>query len=123
MGPILRERLAHWRASRDSGRAAELMAQLEGVARGSDNIMPVLIACVEGGVTVGEIGRDALVYAAARRPVEILRRHDPDRYAVRLGHRPDLPHALARRAIHAHFADAARFQRFEDGVDAVDEHG
>lgn len=52
-----RERLARWRAARDGARASELMGQLEAVARGADNIMPVLIACVEGGVTVGEIGR------------------------------------------------------------------
>jgi len=52
-----RGRLAHWRAKRDSTRAAELMAQLETVAHTSANVMPCLIACVEGGVTVGEIGR------------------------------------------------------------------
>jgi methylmalonyl-CoA mutase N-terminal domain/subunit len=50
-------RLAQWRASRDNERASALMAQLESVARGNENIMPCLIACVEGGVTVGEIGR------------------------------------------------------------------
>ena len=33
------------------------MTQLEAVAAGSENVMPCLIACVEGGVTVGEIGR------------------------------------------------------------------
>jgi methylmalonyl-CoA mutase N-terminal domain/subunit len=51
-----RERLARWRAARDGARASALMAQLEAAARGGDNVMPVLIAAVEGGVTVGEIG-------------------------------------------------------------------
>ncbi len=51
------ERLAHWRASRDNERASALMAQLEDVVRSGENIMPCLIACVEGSVTVGEIGK------------------------------------------------------------------
>jgi methylmalonyl-CoA mutase N-terminal domain/subunit len=52
-----RERLAGWRAQRDAQKANELQSQLETAARGSDNIMPCLIACVEGGLTVGEIGK------------------------------------------------------------------
>lgn len=51
-----RERLAAWRAQRDGARAGALMDKLAQVARGKDNIMPVMIECVEGGVTVGEIG-------------------------------------------------------------------
>ncbi|MCL5995067.1 MAG: methylmalonyl-CoA mutase family protein [Chloroflexi bacterium] len=51
-----RDRLAAWRAQRDAQKAAELQAQLESVARANDNIMPCLIAGVEGGLTVGEIG-------------------------------------------------------------------
>ena len=51
------ERLAQWRANRDAARATELMVQLETVAGSTKNLMPCLIACVEGGVTVGEIGR------------------------------------------------------------------
>ena len=50
------ERLRQWRANRDAQQANELMRTLENAARGSDNLMPQLIACVEGGVTVGEIG-------------------------------------------------------------------
>jgi methylmalonyl-CoA mutase N-terminal domain/subunit len=49
-------RLAAWRAKRDAGKAAELMAQLEQVARGSENLMPCLVTCVENGLTLGEIG-------------------------------------------------------------------
>jgi methylmalonyl-CoA mutase N-terminal domain/subunit len=50
-------RLAQWRANRDNEKASALMTQLESVARGGENVMPCLIACAEGGVTVGEIGR------------------------------------------------------------------
>lgn len=51
-----RERLATWRAQRNGARAGALMDKLAQVARGKDNIMPVMIECVEGGVTVGEVG-------------------------------------------------------------------
>jgi len=49
-------RLAAWRSKRDASKAAELMAQLEQAARGSENLMPCLVTCVENGLTVGEIG-------------------------------------------------------------------
>ena len=52
-----RERLTAWRAGRDAERVSALMAELERVARSRENIMPCLIACVEGDVTVGEIGK------------------------------------------------------------------
>ncbi len=52
-----RERLAAWRARRDAQKAAELQAQLKAAASGSENLMPCLVACVQGGLTVGEIGR------------------------------------------------------------------
>ncbi len=52
-----RARLAAWRANRDHERVGALLRQLEETARSTENLMPVLIACVEGGVTVGEIGR------------------------------------------------------------------
>ena len=51
-----RERLKAWRAARDAAKVNELMTLLEQTARSNANLMPVLIACVEGGVTVGEIG-------------------------------------------------------------------
>jgi methylmalonyl-CoA mutase N-terminal domain/subunit len=50
-----RARLADLRARRDNTRAAELRAHLEAAARGTDNLMPVLIACAEGDVTLGEM--------------------------------------------------------------------
>jgi methylmalonyl-CoA mutase N-terminal domain/subunit len=49
-------RIRQWRAQRDGARANAMMAQLESEARYQGNLMPVLIACVEAGVTVGEIG-------------------------------------------------------------------
>jgi methylmalonyl-CoA mutase N-terminal domain/subunit len=50
------ERLAQWRANRNAESASALMGQLEHAAHGSENVMPLLIACVEAGVTVGEVG-------------------------------------------------------------------
>ncbi len=50
-----RQRLADLRQQRDAGRSAELRAALENAARGSDNLLPVIIACVENNLTLGEI--------------------------------------------------------------------
>ncbi len=52
-----REKLGRLRTRRDSDRVAELLGQLEpaAVAAGSGALLPVLIACVEGDVTIGEI--------------------------------------------------------------------
>ncbi len=50
-----RQKLADLRARRDNARVAELRAQLEQAARGSDNLMPLFITCVENDVTLGEI--------------------------------------------------------------------
>ncbi|GIV84094.1 MAG: methylmalonyl-CoA mutase [Candidatus Roseilinea sp.] len=52
-----RRRLAEWRRHRDNERVSALITQLEQTARSSENILPCLIACVESGVTVGEIGK------------------------------------------------------------------
>lgn len=52
-----RRRLAEWRRHRDNERVGALITQLEQTARSSENILPCLIACVESGVTVGEIGK------------------------------------------------------------------
>jgi methylmalonyl-CoA mutase N-terminal domain/subunit len=51
------ERLQRWRAERDAARAQQMMAQLDAAARSSANLVPVLVAAIEAGVTVGEIGR------------------------------------------------------------------
>jgi methylmalonyl-CoA mutase N-terminal domain/subunit len=50
-----RARLSALRARRDAQRASELLARLENAARGGENLMPVLIACVENDLTLGEI--------------------------------------------------------------------
>jgi methylmalonyl-CoA mutase, N-terminal domain len=48
-------RLALLRSQRDGCKAAEMLSHLESAARGSENLMPVLIACVENDLTLGEI--------------------------------------------------------------------
>ncbi len=53
-----KSRLRELRARRDAGRAARLRVELVEAARGTDNIMPRILACVEGGVTLGEICHD-----------------------------------------------------------------
>ncbi len=50
-----RNRLASLRKSRDNQKVMELMATLETTAKTSDNMMPVLVACVENELTLGEI--------------------------------------------------------------------
>ncbi len=50
-----RDNLVKLRERRDSQRVSELLSQLEGAARGSDNLMPIFITCVENDVTLGEI--------------------------------------------------------------------
>jgi methylmalonyl-CoA mutase, N-terminal domain len=48
-------RLTALREERDAVKAAEMLAHLEQAARGSENLMPVLVACVENDLTLGEI--------------------------------------------------------------------
>ncbi len=50
-----RDRLAQLRAGRDNAKVAELRTRLEAAARGSENLMPLFITCVENDVTLGEI--------------------------------------------------------------------
>jgi methylmalonyl-CoA mutase N-terminal domain/subunit len=50
-----RQRLATSRANRDSTRVAELLGQLENLARGTWNLIPLFIECVENDITLGEI--------------------------------------------------------------------
>ncbi len=47
--------LAELRRRRDAGRAARALEQLEGAARGSENLMPPILAAVEADCTLGEI--------------------------------------------------------------------
>ena len=48
-------RLAALRARRNNEEAAHLLAELHYAAQGSDNLMPIIIAAVEGYCTLGEI--------------------------------------------------------------------
>jgi methylmalonyl-CoA mutase N-terminal domain/subunit len=51
-----RARLAALRQRRDASRVAELLGRLDSAAHGTaENLMPLLIACVEADVTLGEI--------------------------------------------------------------------
>jgi methylmalonyl-CoA mutase N-terminal domain/subunit len=50
-----RARLAALRERRDQGRAGELLARLETAARGSENLLPLFVECVENNLTLGEI--------------------------------------------------------------------
>ena len=50
-----RELLAQLRANRDNDKVSELRGRLETAARGSDNLMPLIIECVDKDVTLGEI--------------------------------------------------------------------
>ncbi len=50
-----RARLARLRASRDQARVNELRARLETAAKGSENLMPLFVECVENNMTLGEV--------------------------------------------------------------------
>lgn len=50
-----RERLQALRQRRDPQRAASLLSRLEEAARGQENLMPLLIECVEADLTLGEL--------------------------------------------------------------------
>jgi methylmalonyl-CoA mutase N-terminal domain/subunit len=50
-----RARLAELRANRDANRVSELLSRLESTARSSENLMPLLIECVENDITLGEV--------------------------------------------------------------------
>jgi methylmalonyl-CoA mutase, N-terminal domain len=50
-----RERLAILRTERDAGKTEALLGQLEAAARTTDNLMPLLVECVENELTLGEI--------------------------------------------------------------------
>jgi methylmalonyl-CoA mutase N-terminal domain/subunit len=57
-GERQRSHLRELRSRRDAERVAALRADLGEMARGRDNLMPGIVACVEAGVTLGEICAD-----------------------------------------------------------------
>ena len=50
-----RKRLAALRQKRDAGKVSELLGQLDKSAHSKDNLMPLLVTCVENDITLGEI--------------------------------------------------------------------
>lgn len=50
-----RKRLKELRAQRDAGKVSELLSHLDRTARTNENLMPLLIECVENDITLGEI--------------------------------------------------------------------
>ncbi|MGE3075571.1 MAG: methylmalonyl-CoA mutase [Dehalococcoidia bacterium] len=65
-------KLAKLRATRDAGAVEALLAKLEAAARGTDNLLPIMVECVEARVTLGEIShRLRHVWGEQREPVFI----------------------------------------------------
>lgn len=52
---VQKERLAKLRQERDQAKADDLLSRIKSAAEGSDNLMPLLVECVEGDLTLGEI--------------------------------------------------------------------
>jgi len=48
-------RLVEMRSHRDSTKVSELLSHLDTAARSSDNLMPILIECMEHSLTLGEV--------------------------------------------------------------------
>ena len=54
-----KDRLKKLRDERDNNRSEKLLSNLKAAAEGTQNLMPLLVDCVEGDCTLGEI-TDAL---------------------------------------------------------------
>jgi methylmalonyl-CoA mutase N-terminal domain/subunit len=67
-----RQRLADLRANRDQERVAALRGHLENAARTDENLMPILIECVENDVTLGEISHTLRAVFGEYRPAVLL---------------------------------------------------
>ncbi len=64
-----RDRLAALRAGRDNVLVEALLERLENAARGDENMMPIIIECVENDLTLGEIcGRLREIWGEYRAP-------------------------------------------------------
>jgi methylmalonyl-CoA mutase N-terminal domain/subunit len=55
MAELQRKNLDAFKKKRDNNLVARLLEEIEGTARGSDNLMPPIIEAVRGGCTLGEI--------------------------------------------------------------------
>lgn len=66
------EKLRALRARRDGAAVEALLAKLEGAAKGTANLLPIMVECVEARVTLGEIShRLRRVWGEQREPVFI----------------------------------------------------
>jgi methylmalonyl-CoA mutase N-terminal domain/subunit len=66
------EKLRALRARRDNAAVEALLAKLESAARGTPNLLPIMVECVEARVTLGEIShRLRRVWGEQREPVFI----------------------------------------------------
>jgi methylmalonyl-CoA mutase N-terminal domain/subunit len=66
------EKLRALRANRDGAAVDSLLAKLETAARGTENLLPIMVECVEARVTLGEIShRLRKVWGEQREPVFI----------------------------------------------------
>jgi methylmalonyl-CoA mutase N-terminal domain/subunit len=65
-------KLAELRATRDPAAVEHLLSKLETGARGTENLLPIMVECVESKVTLGEIShRLRKVWGEQREPVFI----------------------------------------------------
>jgi hypothetical protein len=69
-----------------------------------------------------EFGNDPLVHAAPRCAIDRGRIRALDGHAILTSERQRFCNALIRARANAHAAHAAASQRFEHGIDAVDDH-
>jgi len=67
-----RQHLAHLRTTRDNERVSALRDHLAEAARGTDNLMPIIIECVDHDVTLGEICHTMRAVFGEYRPDAIL---------------------------------------------------
>lgn len=72
LGQKQAERLKKLRATRDAAAVEALLGKLEASARGTENLIPIMVECVEARVTLGEIShRLRAVWGEQREPVFI----------------------------------------------------
>ncbi|HMO54450.1 MAG TPA: methylmalonyl-CoA mutase family protein, partial [Tepidiformaceae bacterium] len=72
LGQRQAERLRALRANRDGTTVDALLAKLKSAANGSDNLLPIMVECVENKVTLGEISHCLRgVWGEQREPVFI----------------------------------------------------
>ncbi len=72
LGQQQAERLRKLRATRDSAAAEALLQKLEAAAHGTENLLPIMVECVESKVTLGEISHCLRrVWGEQREPVFI----------------------------------------------------